>query len=150
MLEGQTLANELGWAGLDVTMGVDMALFGWLSDTRALLVGADSVSVSGLVNKIGTTQLALAAQRLGIPCIAVCTSHKMLPSDYMIAQSLRAGDPEEIMPVSNENITVRNAYFDVTPLDLFATIITEEGPLGQAELFERLDAVRTYPGLRGR
>ena len=57
MLEGQTLANELGWAGLDVTMGVDMALFGWLSDTRALLVGADSVSVSGLVNKIGTTQL---------------------------------------------------------------------------------------------
>ncbi len=130
--------------------GIDMALFGWLSDTKALLLGADSIAMSGLVSKIGTTQLALAAQRLGIPCIVVCTTHKMLPNDYLIAQSLRVGDPEEIMPVSNENTTVSNAYFDMTPLDLFDTIITEEGPLGQAELVERLEAVRTYPGLRGR
>lgn len=150
MLEGQTLASELTWAEIDVTLGVDMALFGWLSEVRALVVGADSLSASGLVNKIGTEPLMRAAAERDLPRIVLCTSMKLLPDDYVLQQGLRSGDAEEIMPVSSKRLMVRNVYFDITPLDLISTVITERGPLGHAELLEELSGLRTYPGLRGK
>ena len=150
MLEGQTLASELGWAGLDVTLGTDMALFGWLPETRALLLGADSVSRSGLVNKIGSAELVRAAFERDIPRVVVCTSQKFLPNEYVFGQTMRAGDPEEIMPVSSANVTVRNTYFDTTPLQLISVVITEKGPLIGEPLLEELSRIQTYPGLRGR
>lgn len=150
MLEGQTLASELGWAGIEVTLGVDMALFGWLSEAQALVLGADSLSVAGVVNKIGSAELVRAAAAANLPRFVVCTTGKFLPSDYLLDPCLRAGDPEEIMPVSNKNITVRNIYFDLTPLDLISAVITEEGALEPAPLRERLAPLQVYPGLRGK
>lgn len=149
MYEGQTLASELGWAGLEVTLGIDMALFGWLPEADALVLGADSVSISGVVNKIGSAELARAAAELDIPRIVLCTSSKFLPNDYLLDQRMPFGDPGEIMPVSSENLTIQNVYFDITPLDLIATVITEDGPLEHARLAEELAQIRTYPGLRG-
>lgn len=149
-LEGQALASELAWADIDVTLGVDMALFGWLGEVSALVVGADSLSASGLVNKIGTEALMRAAAERDLPRIVLCTGSKLLPGDYVFPQALRGGDPEEIMPVSSKRLTVRNAYFDVTPLDLVSTVVTEHGPLSHAELLTELSALQTYPGLRGK
>lgn len=149
-LEGQALASELAWADIDVTLGVDMALFGWLGEVRALVVGADSLSASGLVNKLGTEPLMRAAAERDLPRIVLCTGMKLLPGDYVLQQGLRSGDPEEIMPVSSKHLTVRNVYFDVTPLDLVSTVITERGPLGHTELLAELSGLQTYPGLRGK
>ena len=150
VLEGQALASELAWAEIDVTLGVDMALFGWLGEVRALVVGADSLSASGLVNKIGTAPLMRAAAERDLPRVVLCTSMKLLPGDYVLQQGLRSGDPEEIMPVSSKRLTVRNVYFDVTPLDVVSTVITERGPLAHAELMAELAGLSTYPGLRGK
>ncbi|HHX42695.1 MAG TPA: hypothetical protein GX714_01735 [Chloroflexi bacterium] len=149
-LEGQVLASELVWADVDVTLGVDMALFGWLGEVQALVVGADSISAAGVVNKIGTAPLMQAAAEWGLPRIVLCTGNKLLPGDYVLPQELRGGDPEEIMPVSSKHLTVRNAYFDVTPLELVSTVITERGPLAHPELLAELESLQTYPGLRGK
>lgn len=149
MLEGQTLASELGWAGIQVTLGVDMALFGWLEDADALVVGADSVSSEGIVNKIGTAALMSAAYDREIPRIVLCTTHKFLPRDCTLRDRLRGGDPKEIMPPSNDKVEVSNIYFDATPLDLVSRVITEKGPLDRNGLDEELARVRTYKGLRG-
>jgi translation initiation factor eIF-2B subunit delta len=150
MLEGQTLASELAWAGIQVRLGVDMALFGWLPEATVFLIGADSLMAAGLVNKLGTAPLARAAYALEIPIIVVCTMDKLLPNDYVVTHSLRNGDPDEIMPVSSDNITVLNPYFDVTPLDLLTAVITEKGVLWEPELTDALSRIKTYPGLRGR
>ena len=147
MLEGQTLASELSWVGLNVTVGIDMALFGWLPEASVLVLGADSLSVSGVVNKIGSAELVRAALKLGIPRVVLCTTHKFLPADYLVAQKLRVGDPGEIMPMSDEGITVRNEYFDVTPLESISTVIMEKGPLGPDQIGEELAKIRAYPGL---
>jgi translation initiation factor 2B subunit (eIF-2B alpha/beta/delta family) len=149
MLEGQTLASELAWAGIEVVIGVDMALFSWLPEAQSLLVGADSLMADGLVNKLGTHALMHRAYELEIPNIVVCTTDKFLPNDYVVRHSLREGAAEEIMPVSNDNITVRNPYFDVTPLDLVSAVITEKGVLAGLALDDELEAIQTYPGLRG-
>ena len=149
MLEGQSLASELGWAGVDVTLGVDMALFGWLPEVKALVVGADSLSPEGLVNKLGTAELMRAALEHEVPRIVLCTTRKFLPQGAVLPGRLREGDPDEIMPSTNERVTVRNVYFDLTPLDLVSLVITEKGPLDQDALRHELARLRVYEGLRG-
>lgn len=150
MLEGQTLANELADAGLQVTLGVDMALFDWLQEVDALVLGADTLAAGGLVNKVGTAELVRAARRCDIPCIVLCTTRKLLPSDYLTSLRFREGPPEEIMPASGEAISIRNQYFDLTPLEQLSMVITEEGVMERSELMEAFEQISTYPGLRGR
>ena len=150
MFEGQTLASELTWAGLRVTLGVDMALFGWLDDMDALVVGADSLSSQGLVNKVGTAALMAAATEAQVPRIVLCTSYKFLPADYLVDLCFAGGDPAEIMPVADDLMTVRNQYFDRTPLHALTAVVTERGLLEGEALKTELAAVRTHPGIWGR
>ena len=150
MLEGQTLASELVWAGLRVTVGIDMALFGWLSEVRALVLGADSLSVHGIVNKLGTAALARQACERDLPVHVVCTTQKFLPSEYYAGRELGGGPADEIMPDSSDRLTVRNVYFDVTPLDFITSVITERGTLKDDALLDALKEIRVFPGLRGR
>ena len=149
MLEGQIMASELYAAGLDVTLGVDMALFGWLSKATVLVLGADGLARSGMVNKIGTAVLAQAAFERNLPCFTLCTTHKFLPRDFPISSNLRAGESSEIMAAST-GLTVESVYVDVTPLSLVSKVITEEGGLSGDPLTNRLGLVRTYPGLCGK
>lgn len=148
--EGQTLASELAWAGLRVTLGVDMALFGWLPQVRALVVGADSISTQGMVAKLGTAPLTRAAQQLEVPVHVLCTSDKFMPAEYHSGRELGTGPSEEIMPESTERLTVSNVYHDVTPLDQITTVITEHGRLQGDDLLAALKQVQVFPGLRGR
>lgn len=150
MLEGQTLANELADAGLRVVFGVDMALFEWMEEVDALVLGADTLAAGGLVNKIGTAELVRAARRYDIPRIVLCTTRKLLPSDYLTSLRFREGPPEEIMPASGEAISIRNQYFDLTPLGQISMVITEEGVMERPELMDAFEEISTYPGLRGR
>jgi translation initiation factor 2B subunit (eIF-2B alpha/beta/delta family) len=147
--EGQALASELTWAGIDVTLGIDMALFGWLSEANAVVLGARSLSRLGVVNKTGSAALVRAAVEHEVPCILLCTTRKFLPGDYILGQHLISGSPGEIMPVADDHLTVSNVQYDITPLDLISTVVTERGPLSGEELLRALDAIRTYPGLHG-
>ncbi len=149
MYEGQTLASELAWAGIEVVVGIDMALFGWLEEANALVLGSDSLSNTGVVNKIGTAALVHAAAERDIPRVILCTTNKFLPEGYLLEQRLSAGPPEEIMPVSDRRITVRNVYFDVTPLEEISFVISERGVLGREDLLRALASIQVYPGLRG-
>lgn len=148
MYEGQTLANELAWAGHSVVLGVDMALFGWLSQVEALVVGADGLSRDGLVNKLGTAALMRAAADIELPRIVICTADKLLPTNCLPKAGLGGGDPQEIMPASEEAIEIRNDYFDVTPLEDISLVLTDEGILQGETLYQTLDGLEVYPGLR--
>jgi translation initiation factor 2B subunit (eIF-2B alpha/beta/delta family) len=150
MLEGQTLAHELSSAGLEVVIGIDMALFGWLDDVEALVIGADCLSISGVVNKIGSAALARAAIEREIPSIVLCSSYKFLPREYMLSKTIQTRDPEEIMPPAGAQLDVRNVYFDIAPLDSFSMVITESGYFDACAIRDELAAVKIYPGLQGR
>ncbi|MEA3407945.1 MAG: hypothetical protein U9R48_07690 [Chloroflexota bacterium] len=149
MLEGQTLANELADVGLQVTFGVDMALFEWMGEVGALVLGADTLAAGGLVNKVGTAELVRAARRCDIPRIVLCTTRKLLPSDYLTSLRFREGPPEEIMPASGETVSIRNQYFDLTPIEQLSMVITEEGVMDRSDLMTAFERISTYPGLRG-
>lgn len=48
-----------------------------------------------------------------------------------------------------DNIEIRNAYFEVTPLEAFSLVITETGAHNIAKVRSDLAALRIHPGLQG-
>jgi len=101
----------------------------------AVFVGADRIAANGdTANKIGTSMVALAAKRYGIP-FYVCAPTSTIDmntatgADIVIEQR----KPEEVTEMwyerrmAPEGINVFNPAFDVTDADLITGIVTEYG-----------------------
>lgn len=136
-LQGARLtAWELHKDAIPVTVIADV-MAGHLmkqGEIDVIVVGADRIAANGdTANKIGTYQVAVLAQRHGIPFyIAAPTSTVDLdtPDGDAIpieergrAEVAKVGETE-ILP---DGVPVRHPAFDVTPHDLIAGIITEMG-----------------------
>jgi translation initiation factor 2B subunit (eIF-2B alpha/beta/delta family) len=149
MLEGQRLARELARAGITVELGVDAALATFTERADMALVGADSVTSGGVINKLGTTSLALACRHAGIPCYVVAGHHKWFPAGAA-APAFRQLKPEaEIWPNPPTGVTIWNAYFECTPMTLFSGIVGEDGLRGPTELLQQLSALPIAQVLHG-
>jgi len=144
--EGVNLANRLAQEGIKVTLVVDSTLFSLISKADIIIVGADSISRDGVVNKIGTSALAVAAQEYGIGFYSLCGSQKFLPGEYKIDLE-DPKDPLEILSEPIENVEVKNLYFDMTPLDYVTGVVTEEGVIKADELLTRLEGLKVHPSL---
>ena len=100
----------------------------------AVVVGTDRTAANGdVANKIGTYQIAVLAQRHGIPFyVAAPTSSIDLdcPDGASIPIEERPSDEVTHFAgrrVAAEDVSVFNPAFDVTPAELVTGIITEEG-----------------------
>ena len=80
MLEGQRLTRELARAGIAVELGVDAALAMFTEHADMALVGADSVTVGGVVNKLGDDQPGAGMPSHGHPLLRGCRSSQMVSS----------------------------------------------------------------------
>lgn len=137
VLQGSRLtAWELEREGIAVTVVADTAVGALLSRQRiaAVVVGADRVAANGdVANKIGTYTLAVLAARHGVPFyVAAPLSSVDLETPDGTCIRIEERDPEEVRMVRGarvapEGVDVWNPAFDVTPADLVAAIVTEEG-----------------------
>ncbi len=114
--EGRELAKSLEAHDIDVTLLIDAAAPTLVKEVDIVLFGADGLGNFGLVHKVGSYPIALAAREADVPVVALCPRQKVWPHDYRLPQELR--DPLEL-DFSN----ARNIYFDITPLSLITKII---------------------------
>jgi translation initiation factor 2B subunit (eIF-2B alpha/beta/delta family) len=142
-MEGVLAAKELSSSGLGVTMVADGALSQEVKYSDLVLVGADSVTEKGVVNKIGTLGLISAAHELGIPSISAFTADKMISSRFCPFK--RKLHPENELMEPDAEIKVMNYYFDQTPLDLFSFLITENGTMDTPNLVNYLEDRELHP-----
>lgn len=137
LLQGARLTMwELQQLGIPAALMVDGAAAHQMR-TRGVdlcLVGADRIAANGdVANKIGTYQLALAAQAHGVPFyVAAPTSTIDLATATGDAMVIEERDADEVAVVGGrrmapEGVSVLNPAFDVTPATLVAGIITEVG-----------------------
>ena len=162
LLQGARLtAYELQESGLDVTllcdnMSATAMRNGWI---QAVFVGCDRVAANGdTANKIGTSMVALAAKRYGVPfyvCAPTSTIDIETPAGADIHIEQRK--PEEVTEMwysrrmAPEGIRVFNPAFDVTDSDLITGIVTEYGiaraPYREAfeKIFERKNSRQEQP-----
>lgn len=138
LLQGARLTSfELKESGLDVTvicdnMSATVMRNGWVD---AVFVGCDRVAANGdTANKIGTSMVALAAKRYGVPmyiCAPTSTIDRNTPTGKEIHIEERPA--EEVVEMwykkrmAPEDVKVFNPAFDVTDNDLIAGIVTEYG-----------------------
>lgn len=155
--QGHLTAKELSSAGIPVTMILDDAVRYFMQDVDKVLVGADAITANGaLVNKIGTSVLALAAHEAKVRFFVAAETYKFSP-ETMIGElvKIEERDPNEMVSqgaLKNIGpINIRNPSFDVTPAEYIDLIITERGiipPLGAIMILEEVFGVVTPEELR--
>ncbi len=124
--EGRQFAKLLSDHRMETEVIYDSTIFARMEDVDGAITGADSVTQSGLVNKVGTRVLAEAARANDLPAVAVCGWSKISPvvlSDLVVKTN-------PMGPHLTEHVQV----FESTPLDLFSHIITDQGMLSSADL----------------
>ena len=97
------------------------------------MIGADTIrSDGGVMNKVGTLPLALAAREARVPVYVLCETMKIAAPDF--ALTFEEMDPAELLPAPEPGVRVRNVYFDLTPGPLVTKIISEQGVLTPADI----------------
>jgi len=139
---GERIAQQLGLYGIPVTFIDDAAMGLYVSKVNKVTVGADRICVDGrVINGIGTYQLALAAERAGIPFYVLCETLKFDPSLRGNEVELEEKEPSEVAKpgILPPEVRVKNPYFDVTPLELVTGIVTENGLLTPQEVISHME-----------
>jgi translation initiation factor 2B subunit (eIF-2B alpha/beta/delta family) len=131
-LEGRRLAAALADRNLAVTCYADAALADALELADLVLVGADAMTPEWFLNKSGTRMLAAAAGQAGIPLYVVASRDKFVPAAVAARLQIREGAADEVWGDPPAGVTVRNPYFETTPLDLVSAVISDLGVLGAA------------------
>ncbi len=105
-----------------------------MKEVDVVVVGADTITVNGaLINKIGTSQIALAAKEARVPFMVATETYKFSPKTLLgELVVIEERDVREVIDgdlLEHPNVTVRNPAFDVTPRDYIDLIITEIGAI---------------------
>jgi len=130
MDQGLISTRQLLKVDVPTTLIVDSAVRHFIRDIDKVIVGADSIAANGaVINKIGTSQLALAAHEARVLFFVAAESYKFHPGTLVgRLVEIEEREPNEIVnPKRFPGVRIRNPVFDVTPPDYIDLIITERG-----------------------
>ncbi len=118
--EGERTAERLNANGRWAAVMPDATMGQWIAAADAVLLGADAVTPRGIVNKVGSRLLALAARAERVPCYVVADGSKLAP--------VASGFPRLLLGPG--------ALFEYVEWSLISRLITERGGLS-SRLAER-------------
>ena len=119
--EGRQLAEELREEGLTTDLIADSDAKHAVGTVNLVLIGADTVFHDGsLVNKVGTAEIAEAADDIGVRLMVACEVMKLTPAE--------PSDPGE-------------ERFDLTEPRLIDRYVTEEGEYSPDEIGSLIDRI---------
>lgn len=129
MGEGAMTCRKLLDNGYQASLFRDSMIPSEVRNADLVLIGADAVCPEGVVNKVGTLSLALAAKQFARPLVVLCSTSKLIPVLEM----------DEMVGGSDlDRMKVRESIFEITPLELVTAIVTDEGVLSGEEMRKRL------------
>ncbi len=131
--QGHITATWLDKAGISCSLITDNSIRFLIARSDKVFVGADAITANGaVVNKIGTSLVALAADEARLDFFVAAESYKFSPAT-MAGELVEIEERDVTEVVSKEklaswkNVSVRNPAFDVTPPEYIDAIITEQG-----------------------
>ncbi|MGB9927314.1 MAG: ribose 1,5-bisphosphate isomerase [Methanosarcina sp.] len=131
--QGLLTIRHLNNYGIPTTLIVDSAVRYYMKEVDKVIVGADAIAANGaLVNKIGTSQLALAAHEARKSFMVAAETFKFSPSTIVGNPiEIEERSPDEIVDptaISDlPHVQVRNPAFDFTPAEYIDMIVTDVG-----------------------
>jgi len=138
--EARATAEILCDHGTDVVLICDAAAAHAMGLCQRVLVGVDTFLPDGsIVNKMGTTPIALAARDCGVPLHAVGTTYKcQLDPDPVV---LEEGEGSALVQ-GLSNVRGWNVLFERTRADLVGERVSEQGDPSAPGVAARLEALR--------
>lgn len=129
--QGILTVSELAREGIDTTLIIDSAVRSVMKKTDMVVVGADTITAHGaLVNKIGTSQVALAADESRVPFIVCSETYKFSPMTlFGDMVTIEERDTMEVVKEGEipKSVKIFNPVFDSTPAKYIDAIVTEMG-----------------------
>ncbi len=131
--QGRITTRQLLENGVPVIQIPDSAVRLIMHEVDQVVIGADTIASNGaVINKIGTSQIALAAHEARVRVFVAAETYKFSPMTvFGELVSIEFRDPTEIVPREwindHPNVEVLNPAFDVTPPEYIDALITEIG-----------------------
>ncbi len=140
--QGILTVNDLAKDGIDTTLIIDSAVRLVMKKMDKVFVGADTITSHGaLVNKIGTSQLALAAHEARVQFYVCSETYKFSPMtlDGDLVKIEERDVSEVVRPGEiPDSVRVFNPVFDVTPSQYIDGIITEAGLISPGSVYDMM------------
>jgi ribose 1,5-bisphosphate isomerase len=138
VFQGRVTAKEMLELGVKTTLIVDSAARFFMNQADFVIVGADAITSEGnVINKIGTSMIALIAHEARTPFYVVTELLKFDPvTMYGDYEKIEERSPNEIWKNPPRNLVIRNPAFDVTRRDFIHGIICEEGIISPHSVIE--------------
>ena len=145
IFQGRLTAKEMLELGVKTTLIIDSATRFFMNQVDFAIVGADAITSQGnVINKIGTSMIALVANEARTPFYVVSELLKFDPvTMYGDYEKIEERIPNEIWETPTKNLVIRNPAFDVTRRDFIHGIICEEGIISPHSIIEVMH--RKYP-----
>jgi len=131
--QGRLTAQAMAENGIPVTLIIDSAARYYMHKVDKVIIGADVVTANGaVVNKIGTSQIALAAKEARVRVFVGAETYKFSP-DTVLGELVEIEErpAEEVLPMGQlekmKSVKILNPAFDVTPPEYIDVIMTEKG-----------------------
>ena len=126
---GVAIARQLSDSGLLVSFIDDTAVGLNMPEVNRVLLGADTVSAAGVVNGVGSYQLAVLAARHSVPVHVLADTMKFDASTGHREFDIEDRDNTELVAPAGlaQPVSIRNPHFDITPLELVTGVVTEWG-----------------------
>lgn len=143
LCEGLEVAKTWAQAGANTSVITDAQAAVFMNHIDCVLVGADAITEEGIYNKSGTMLLALAARHANKPFYVLADTMKLSPGSleslahpggFEVIEMVEEKDAAELQqgwPGASvgRDVAIRNVYFELVPLDLLSSVVTEEGAL---------------------
>ncbi|MDD1744235.1 MAG: ribose 1,5-bisphosphate isomerase [Candidatus Methanoperedens sp.] len=134
-LQGLLTIKQLDSLGIKTSLIVDSAVRYFMKEVDLVVMGADAVTVNGsVINKIGTSQHAMAAHEARKNVIIAAETYKFSPRTLLgELVEIEERDSGEVLGREKlaglPNVSVRNPAFDITPREYIDLICTEVGAI---------------------
>ncbi|CAG0978310.1 methylthioribose-1-phosphate isomerase [Methanosarcinales archaeon] len=133
--QGHLTIRQLDETGIKTSLIVDSAVRYFMKEVDLVVMGADAVTANGsVINKIGTSQLALAAHEARKNVIIAAETYKFSPRS-LLGELIEIEERNSSEVIADEklrefsNVSVKNPAFDVTPREYIDLICTEVGAI---------------------
>lgn len=137
--QGILTVNALADAGVDVTLIIDSAVCAVMKKVDKVFVGADTITSQGaLINKVGTSQLALAAHEARVQLYVCAETYKFSPMTlFGDTVTIEERDVSEVVRPGEvrDSVKIFNPVFDSTPAAYIDAIITELGMMSPGSVY---------------
>ena len=137
--QGILTVNDLNKAGVDTTLIIDSAVRTVMSRVDRVFVGADTITSSGsLINKIGTSQVAMAARECRAEFNVCSETYKFSPKTmFGDTVTIEERNVDEVVRPGEipDGVKVFNPVFDTTPARYIDNIITELGIMSPGAVY---------------